>query len=231
MNILVCVLGLVCSLQLGFSIPLSEYPRPPKDTGRGLHWSPDQYAWGQQNYGEDWLMWAERLLDMHVNWLKVIIPPDYTADSLVKRLIDLKIMPVSRYITKNPTVATGGVLATCQRLIQLGAPYFETNNEPDANNEWDTNKPDNWEWVVVDNLITDSINIGFVFFCFFFLSVHVFAYLENGCYPRFFWLCCACVVVLLFTTDTTQATQMVPPLRKIPTQFRKMLKTASAYKT
>mmetsp|Transcript_48703 Transcript_48703/g.105669 ORF Transcript_48703/g.105669 Transcript_48703/m.105669 type:complete len:509 (-) Transcript_48703:191-1717(-) len=106
-------------------------------------------------------MWAQRLLDMKVKWVKVIVSPDYMADGVCKRLIDLGIMPVVRFISKNPTTVNGNVMNTITRLIGLGVRYFETNNEPDSEAEWDKPRPPSgqWETVVVQNLISDAKQI------------------------------------------------------------------------
>ena len=77
---------------------LSEYPRPPADNGRGVHWSPSQYQWGRP----DWLQWQKHILDMGLKWVKVNVPPDYNAEAIAKRLIDIEVMPVCRFIVKNP---------------------------------------------------------------------------------------------------------------------------------
>ena len=89
-----------------------------------MHWSPDQYAWGDTDNGYGWYQWAQRLKQLKIKWLKVIVAPDFTADSLIKRVVDLDIMPVVRFITKNPTTMDGAHLQCIQRLINLGAYYF-----------------------------------------------------------------------------------------------------------
>ncbi|MFQ5577658.1 MAG: carboxypeptidase-like regulatory domain-containing protein [Anaerolineae bacterium] len=132
---------------------LSEYPRPPADNGRGIHWSPSQYQWGRQ----DWLKWQKRILELGFKWIKVNVPPDYNAEAIVKRLVDIEVMPVCRFIRKNPTRVGGAVEQTIERLVKLGARYFETNNEPDANVEWEGyRRPPRWEELVIKNLIHDA---------------------------------------------------------------------------
>ena len=139
---------------------LSEYPRPPADNGRGVHWSPSQYQWGR----EDWLKWQKHILDMGLKWIKVIVPPDYSAEAIVKRLVDIEVMPVCRFVVKNPAQISGSIESSIARLVKLGARYFETNNEPDADVEWiGSRRPAGWEEIVVKNLIQDAnriLNIG-----------------------------------------------------------------------
>lgn len=144
--------------------PLPLYPRPINDTGRGIHWSPDTGRWGclQDDYCEHWdTLWAPRLRAMHIKWVKLFMSPDYMAEGAAKRLIDMGIMPVVRYESKNPQTASGDVLGSIGRLIKLGVRYFETNNEPDSLAEWDKPRPpsggaNGWEALVVRNLITDA---------------------------------------------------------------------------
>lgn len=132
---------------------LSEYPRPPADNGRGIHWSPSQYQWGHS----DWLKWQKRILELGFKWIKVNVPPDYNAEALVKRLIDIDVMPVCRFISKNPSRIGGSIEASIGRLIDLGARYFETNNEPDADVEWKGfHRPPHWEEIVINNLVHDA---------------------------------------------------------------------------
>ncbi len=135
---------------------LSEYPRPPADSGRGIHWSPSQYQWGRK----DWLKWQKRILELGFKWIKINVPPDYNAEALVKRLIDIEVMPVCRFISKNPTRLGGAVEKSIERLIALGARYFETNNEPDADVEWKGfRRPPHWEEIVIKNLVYDAHRI------------------------------------------------------------------------
>lgn len=135
---------------------LREYPRPPADSGRGVHWSPSQYQWGRK----DWLKWQKRILALGFKWIKINVPPDYNAEALVKRLVDIEVMPVCRFISKNPTRLGGATEKTIERLIKLGARYFETNNEPDADVEWKgSRRPPHWEEIVIKNMIYDAHRI------------------------------------------------------------------------
>jgi len=135
---------------------LSEYPRPPADNGRGVHWSPSQYQWGRK----EWRKWQKRILEMGLKWVKVNVPPDYNAQALVKRLVDIEVMPVCRFIVKNPAQIDANIETSIEKLVKLGARYFETNNEPDADVEWvGYRRPRDWEEIVVRNLIRDAFRI------------------------------------------------------------------------
>jgi hypothetical protein len=135
---------------------LQDYPRPPADNGRGVHWSPSQYQWGRA----DWPRWRDRILEMGFKWIKIVIPPDQNATALVRRLVDIKVMPVCRYIRKNPTRIEGSIEHSIRELIDLGARYFETNNEPDADVEWTSGRRrPGWEEVVIENWVYDAERI------------------------------------------------------------------------
>lgn len=134
-------------------LKLSQYARPPQDNGRGIHWSPSQYQWGKK----DWQKWEKRLLELKIKWVKVNVPPDYNAEAITKRLIDIEVMPVCRFIGKNPTRVGGAVEKSIEKLVNLGVRYFETNNEPDADVEWTGyRRPRAWEETVIKNLIYDA---------------------------------------------------------------------------
>jgi hypothetical protein len=134
---------------------LHEFPRPPQDNGRGVHWSLSVYEWGKR----DWSFWAEQLQAMKIKWVKVMDDGGGSALPLVRRLVDLEVMPVVRlyWEEQNPGNIGQRGRETVRRFVQAGAVYFETNNEPDLALEWkDRHRPSNWLDIVVDNFIIDA---------------------------------------------------------------------------
>jgi hypothetical protein len=134
---------------------LKEFPRPPQDNGRGVHWSLSAYEWGQR----DWSFWAEQLPAMRIKWVKIIDDGGGTALPLARRLVDLEIMPVVRLYWAEPNPGNIGQRGreTVKRYLDVGAMYFETNNEPDLTLEWkEGGRPSNWLDIVVDNFIIDA---------------------------------------------------------------------------
>ena len=134
---------------------LKEFPRPPQDNGRGVHWSLSAYEWGQR----DWSFWAEQLQAMKIKWVKVIDDGGGSALPLARRLVDLEIMPVVRLYWAEPNPGNIGQRGqeTVKRFLDVGAMYFETNNEPDLDLEWkEGGRPPNWLHIVVDNFIIDA---------------------------------------------------------------------------
>lgn len=135
---------------------LKQFPRPPQDNGRGVHWSSSQYFWGEDN----WDFWKDQIQAMHLKWVKVLDDGGGSAMGLVKRLIDLKVMPVIRFYREAPnpgTINKSREGQTARRYVELGAVYFETNNEPDLDLEWkNRRRPPNWLEIVVDNFIIEA---------------------------------------------------------------------------
>jgi len=134
---------------------LSQFPRPPQDNGRGIHWSPNQYMWGK----DDWGFWKEQLQAMNIKWVKLLDDGGGSAMGLVKRLVDIQVMPIIRYYKErpNPGHISGREADMSRRYVDLGAVYFETNNEPDLELEWkDRLRPKNWLDIVVNNFIIEA---------------------------------------------------------------------------
>ncbi|MBN1993587.1 MAG: hypothetical protein JW953_12880 [Anaerolineae bacterium] len=134
---------------------LNHFPRPPADNGRGVHWSHSQYFWGKDN----WSFWQEQILAMRLKWIKVLDDGGGSAMGLVKRLVNIQVMPVIRFYKEepNPGHIGGREIETVKRYAEMGAVYFETNNEPDLDLEWkDRKRPPNWLEIVVDNFIIEA---------------------------------------------------------------------------
>ncbi len=134
---------------------LHEFPRPPGDNGRGVHWSISVYEWGKR----DWDFWAQQLLEMKIKWVKMLDDGGGSALPLARRLVDLGIMPVVRlyWPEQNPGNIGQRGRETVERYVEVGAMYFETNNEPDLELEWkERDKPPNWLDIVVENFIIDA---------------------------------------------------------------------------
>lgn len=122
---------------------LKDYPRPPGDTGRGVHWSPAPALWGQDN----WPFWRDFLLAAQIKWVKVNDDGGGSAKGLVARLTNLGIMPVVRFYRhpSYPGYLTARETDYARALYErYGVVYFETRNEPDLNLEWSGGRPANW---------------------------------------------------------------------------------------
>jgi hypothetical protein len=135
---------------------LELFPRPPHDNGIGVHGPPGQWAKGLES---DWDIWQERLLALQIKWFKILDDGSGSSFKTIERLIDIDIMPVVRFYRQepNPGLIDGGNLAYVRRCVEVGAVYFETNNEPDLALEWrDRKRPENWLEIVVDQFIQEA---------------------------------------------------------------------------
>ncbi len=134
---------------------IADFPRPPDDNGRGVHWSARVY----HPTGRDLDFWIGELTAMHIKWVKLLDDGDGSSLELCQRLLDAGIMPVVRLFRErpNPGRIGGREISGLRKLIGIGVRYFETNNEPDLPAEWkDNHKPANWLDIVVENFIYDA---------------------------------------------------------------------------
>ncbi|MCS7039620.1 MAG: hypothetical protein NZP34_08455, partial [Caldilineales bacterium] len=135
--------------------PLSEFPRPPEDNGRGIHWSATVY----HPTGRDLQFWLNELKAMQIKWVKLLDDSGGSSLEICRALLDNGIMPIVRIYREypNPGHLDGRGVDAVRRLIDAGVRYFETNNEPDLPAEWKGGvKPPNWLDIVVDNFIWDA---------------------------------------------------------------------------
>lgn len=113
---------------------LHEYPRPPHDTGIGLHWCPGYAtAVGVNRIRE---FWIPELKAMGVKWVK-IFNHDGALD-FAELLLSEAIMPVVRIYRPTPNPSRLGVKEVVQidAFLRSGVRYFEFNSEPDQDSEW-----------------------------------------------------------------------------------------------
>lgn len=146
-------------------VRLEDFPRPKDDNGRGIHWSASPYHLS----GHELDYWMNELQAMGIKWVKVIDDGGGSATELCRRLVDIGVMPVVRLYIGNPGHIQPRNQEAIRRLMDAGALYFETNNEPDLAIEWEDGVvPRNWLEIVVDNFIIDATEI-----------------IEMGGYPAF----------------------------------------------
>jgi len=136
-------------------VNLTDFPRPRQDSGRGVHWTGDVYA----NI-RDWLYWRDQLQQVNIRWVKMLDDGGGSGLPLARRLVDIGIMPVVRLYPgpgQNPgNIGSRGAEAV-RAYLDIGACYFETNNEPDLALEWKGSRlPDDWLDQVVYHWIIDA---------------------------------------------------------------------------
>lgn len=134
---------------------ISDFPRPPEDNGRGVHWTVNVYPPDPASLQS----WIGELKSLQIKWLKLLDDSGGSSEPLVRALLDNGIMPVVRLYREhpNPGHLDGRGMVAVRKLVAAGARYFETNNEPDLPAEWEGNRrPANWLDIVVDNFIWDA---------------------------------------------------------------------------
>ncbi len=135
--------------------PISDFPRPPFDNGRGIHWSASVYHLA----GADLQYWIDELHAMEIKWVKLLDDSGGSSVDMCRVLLDNGIMPIVRLYREypNPGHLGGREIETLPKFIDAGVTYFEANNEPDLPAEWKNgHRPSNWLNVVVDNFILDA---------------------------------------------------------------------------
>ena len=78
--------------------PISDFPRPPFDNGRGVHWSTRVY----HPTGEDLQFWIDELHAMEIKWVKLLDDSGGSSIDLCRALLDNGIMPVVRLYREYP---------------------------------------------------------------------------------------------------------------------------------
>ncbi len=118
---------------------IREYPRPPGDTGLGIHWSAGPVA--AVPLDEIRRRWLPELLAMNIKWVKCLHDG---AEGLVEELRANDMMPIVRLYRyqPNPGRLDRELQERVKRLLAAGAVYFEVNNEPNLREEW---RPGEWE--------------------------------------------------------------------------------------
>lgn len=113
-------------------MPLSAYPRPPADRGRGIHWAPT--VLGQSTEMVD--RYVDEAVAMGMTWVKVMQgdAPKLEHDYLIERLAARGIMPVLRIFR-----AWNEPYEHLDAIVRLGVPagihYYELHNEPNLSGE------------------------------------------------------------------------------------------------
>ncbi len=139
-------------------IQLSDFPRPPDDNGRGVHWSAIVY----HPSGAGLQQWIKELQALQIKWVKLLDDGGASSREICRAFLDNGIMPIVRLYRErpNPGHLGGRGIDAVHKLVDAGVRYFETNNEPDLPAEWKNNhRPANWLDVVVDNFIWDADTI------------------------------------------------------------------------
>lgn len=109
------------------ALSLSEYPHPPDDNGRGMHWTPTVSSTKQEVD-----RFIPELKAMNVRW--VVFLNDHTNleqnEYLVDQLVANGIEPVMRVYTSGVEPIAGELSELVRHYVARGAHYFQLYNEP-----------------------------------------------------------------------------------------------------
>lgn len=140
----------------------SRFPRPPNDTGAGVHsgangWFPlgedqggqvDEYA-GQPVYGgwlQNCLGWRQR----GFTWT-IVVTIDDSALKCLPTILYSGIMPVLRTYRKYPGRVSQKAMNAVRMFVSWGGRYIQLGNEPNMVNEWDGHWPNQADWPAAFN--------------------------------------------------------------------------------
>ncbi len=107
--------------------PLSTYPRPQADNGRGVHWSPTTQRLPREVV--DYFL--PELAAMNIKWVKLLQAdrPEVTDPYLIEQLVAQDIEPIMR-LYKPFNEPYEHLAELVPQAVALGVHYFELYNEP-----------------------------------------------------------------------------------------------------
>jgi hypothetical protein len=108
-------------------LPISSFPKPPQDNGRGIHWIPTT---SQSPGAVDRFVQAAK--DMRLKWVTFLNDHANIGanDYLVKQLRANGMEPVMRVYTSGLEPVNGDLGALVRHYKALGVSYFQLYNEP-----------------------------------------------------------------------------------------------------
>lgn len=121
------------------AMPISAFPRPEQDTGRGIHWIPttsqstdviDKYVAEAKEMGITWITFLNDGVDTKKN------------DYLVNKLVENGIEPIMRIYTDAGAPIEGNLTETVRHYRKMGVDYFQIYNEPNLRLENQGAAPD-----------------------------------------------------------------------------------------
>jgi hypothetical protein len=120
---------------VGCYVPLGDsLPRPPEDTGAGIHGGANAGHPMGENEAE-FAPTARRWRAMGLTWCKLLAFTDQCL-KVIPALREAGIMPVIRFILKCPERLSAEQLAAVSKYVAAGAGIFEWVNEPNLRDEW-----------------------------------------------------------------------------------------------
>ena len=114
------------------ALPLDQFPRPPQDNGRGMHWVPNSASppWVVDRY-------VAEASAMHVRWVVFLNEGGQIGanDYLVTQLVAHGIEPVMRVLSHRGAQLGHNLTPMVQHYRALGVRYYQLYNEPNLPSE------------------------------------------------------------------------------------------------
>jgi len=136
---------------------LADFPKPPGDNGRGMHWIPTTFS--SPDVVDRFVREAK---EMHIKWMVFLNDGTKIGDNdyLVKKLVENGIMPVMRVYTDGGKPIEGDLGALVRHYKALGVDYYQLYNEPNLNVENPEGTPnvDRYldKWVKAARVVTEA---------------------------------------------------------------------------
>jgi hypothetical protein len=132
---------------------IADFPRPPEDNGRGIHWS----ARPHHPSGRDLEFWISELTAMHTKWVRLLDDGNGSSLELCRRLLEAGMMPVVGLVREasHPQRMDRRELSGVRKLISAGVCYIDTIPFPDGPVEHQAQR----SAIVVEDFIRDADTI------------------------------------------------------------------------
>ncbi len=136
---------------------LADYPHPPGDNGRGIHWIPtisqskavvDKYVKEAVDMGMKWVVFLNDGANIGAN------------DYLVQKLTAAGIEPVMRIYSSGVVPISGDVQSMVKHYVDMGVHYFQIYNEPNLQVETGGKPADVKQYVNLWSDIAEKVIAG-----------------------------------------------------------------------
>jgi len=136
---------------------LTDYPHPPGDNGRGIHWIPtlsqskevvDKYVKEAVDMGMKWVVFLNDGANIGAN------------DYLVKKLAAAGIEPVMRIYSSGIVPISGDIESMVKHYTDMGVHYFQIYNEPNLRVETGGKPADVKQYVKLWSDVAEKVIAG-----------------------------------------------------------------------
>lgn len=139
------------------AMSLAEYPHPPADNGKGIHWIPtvsqspeviDRYVQEAADMGMKWVLFLNEGSNIGTN------------DYLVNRLTEAGIEPMMRIYSSGVVPVQGDIQKMVEHYTDMGVHYFQIYNEPNLQVETGGRPADVKQYVALWSQVAEQVLAG-----------------------------------------------------------------------